>query len=167
MALRVGIDKEGVRFCPGCGCVLNPHRSHKHLGAFFAFLKFVFDSWPETYTDFQPDSAEHLRAFLLVRAGHRAPKHVFRFASKRELQIVQGFVSEEMRVDRARGVYGWPVIEEGGLVIERPASIAFEKLSEKAFCRITEDVFRVIYEITGIDFDAWKEAGPSPKRRAA
>jgi hypothetical protein len=153
---RIDVDAEGNHSCPECGALLNAPRSHKHLGALFVFIKHAFENWPESH-EFQPDNTEHLRAWLLVKAGHRAPQHVFRFANKRELQIVMGFVQEEMRVDRARGVYGWPVIQDGGLVIVRPKSIAFNKLSEKAFCKISDGVFKVILDETGIGFEEWKE----------
>lgn len=155
-ANRIVRDRDGTLLCPECGCVLNDARSAEHLRAFFGFIKFVFENWPGEAT-FTPDNPEHLRAYLLVKAGHRQPHHLFRFANKRELQIVQGFVIEEMRADRARGVYGWPVDMDGGLAILRPASIAFDKISQKKFNEVSEAVFKVIYDLTGIDFNDWKE----------
>ncbi len=158
IANRIIRDADGTLSCPECGCILNDVRSIPAHRLFFGFLKHAFESWPDG-AEFVPDNPEHLRAWALVQAGHRAPQYVFRFANKRELQIVQGFVSEEMRVDRARGVYGWPVMQDGGLTILRPASIAFDKLSQKKFNQITESVFKVIRDYAGIDFDEWKRMG--------
>jgi hypothetical protein len=60
-------------------------------------------------------------------------------------------------VDRARGVYGWPSPQEGGLVIRRPESIAWDKLSQKKFNEVSRNFFQVAYDITGLDFTDWKE----------
>ena len=158
---RIIAGKDGSFSCPECGAILSDVRSVPAHRAFFGFIKHVFDNWPETNDEFQPDNPEHLRAYLLVRSGHCMPEHVFRFASKREQRIVEGFVTEEMRVDRARGIYGWLTIKDGGLVVVRPASIAFDKISQKKMNQVCENVFRVIYELTGIDFTKWKEMGPS------
>jgi hypothetical protein len=170
---RIVRDADGNQWCPECGCLLSDVRSHKHLGAFFLFLKHVFENWPEAGAgpdQFVPDNTEHLRAFLLVRSGHVQPSHVFRFANRQEAQWGAGFISELMRADRARGVYGWPQKKEGGIAIIYPASISIygpNKISEKQFCKVTEAVFKVIYDLTGIDFDEWKEGGGRPARKAA
>lgn len=44
-------------------------RSYDQHKRFFAVISAVHSHWPEAHP-FQPDSAEHLRAWLLVRARH-------------------------------------------------------------------------------------------------
>lgn len=166
---RIVKDADGTAFCPSCGCCLEDERSLEHLRMFHAFIRNCFESWPEECT-FLPDNQEHLRAFLLVKARHRQPHHVFKFANRREMQIVQGFLDEEMRADRARGVYGWPVIVDGGIAILRPASIAIhgpKAISQKRFNEVSEAVFKVAYDYAGLDFDAWKNASRWREEKAA
>lgn len=155
--LRIIRTADGFAICPECGGVLNDERSLKMHNAFFGFNAHVFKHWPDTFEEFQPVDEEHQRAWLTVRAGHQQPRHVFPLTNKRETAIITNFLNFEMASDRARGVYGWPVVAEGGLTILRPASIAWDKLSQKRFNHVSQRVFRVVYDITGIDFDAWKE----------
>ena len=145
--------------CPHCGCYIgNDERSLLHIRMFFAFVAHCFENWPEE-ADFLPDNREHLRAWLLVKAKHREPHHVFTFANRRELQLGLALLNEEMRADRARGVYGWVVPVDGGITILRAASISIygsKSISEKKFVAVSDAVFKVAYDYAKIDFDAWK-----------
>jgi hypothetical protein len=159
--LRIIRTPDGFAVCPECGGILNDERSLKHHRAFFGFNAHVFKHWPENAAHegdpFQPTDEEHLRAWLLTRAKHQQPRHVFPLSSKREAATIMNFLNFEMAADRARGVYGWPTIAEGGLTIIRPASIAWDKCSQRKFNEVCRNVFQVVYDVTGIDFDAWKE----------
>ena len=123
--LRLVRTPEGFSLCPDCGCLLDDERSTKRHRAFFGFNGHVFDHWPEgaVYEDdpFQPIDSEHLRAWLLTKANHQQPRHVFPLTSSRQKEIVVDFLNFQMMSDRARGEYGWPTIRENGLTIIRPA----------------------------------------------
>ena len=59
--------------CPHCGCKIDGKtkpRSAPQLRRFFAMLRAMYQHWPED-TQFQPESEEHLRKFILIRAGYR------------------------------------------------------------------------------------------------
>jgi len=43
---------------------------------FFGLVRACFHHWPEAH-EFQPDNEEHLRAYLLVKAGHRSIKEFY------------------------------------------------------------------------------------------
>lgn len=157
---RVVQREDGAQMCPDCGSVLSDLRSMEMHGMFFAFVEHCFHNWPTNHS-FQPDSVEHLRAWLLAQAGHREPRHIFRFETRREMQIAKGVLGEEMRADRARGVYGWVVPDDGGLTIVRPASISIygkRAITQAKFNEVAEAVFIVALDAAGIDFDAWKSS---------
>jgi hypothetical protein len=168
---RIVKDADGVAFCPECGTCLEDERSLAHLRMFHAFVAHCFENWPED-ADFLPDNREHLRAWLLVKAKHREPHHIFSFANRREMQLGMMLLEEEMRADRARGAYGWVVPlnhadletaekagKGAGLIILRAASISIhgaKPISEKKFVAVSDAVFKVAYDYAKIDFDAWK-----------
>jgi hypothetical protein len=163
---RIVKDPDGISFCPECGTCLEDERSIEHLRMFHSFMRHCFESWPEE-CEFIPDNQEHLRAWLLVKVKHREPHHVFPFASKRERLFAEGLLNQEMRFDRARGVYGFVVVVPGGVAILRPASIAIhgsKAISEKKFVAVSDAVFRFVLEFTGIDFQLWKELYPARKQ---
>jgi hypothetical protein len=155
---RIVKDADGTQFCPECGCCLQDERSIEHLRMFHAFVAHCFETWPED-ADFLPDNREHLRAWLLVKAKHREPHHVFSFANRREAQTGMALLEEVMRADRARGVYGWVVPIDGGITILRAASISIhgsKPIPQKKFNEVSEAVFKVAYDYAGIDFQLWK-----------
>ena len=55
--------------CPQCGHVADSRSTPDHR-RFFARIHAAFHHWPEAH-EFQPDDAEHLRAWLLCKAGYR------------------------------------------------------------------------------------------------
>ena len=163
---RIQSDADGMQWCPDCGCALQDERSQIHLNMFHAFIKHCFDKWPEDLEPF-PESREHLRAWLLVKVKHREPHHVFPLRTEKERRFAIDLFKEEMRVDRARGEFGFPAevkVKDGagftkGVTILRPASIAIygaKKISEKKFCEVSENVFNFVAEYAGINFDDWK-----------
>jgi hypothetical protein len=165
--LRVIRTPDGFSICPECGGMLDDERSLKRHKAFFGFNGYVFDHWPDNavYKEnengpsdpFQPIDSEHLRAWLLTQAGHQQPRHVFPLQNRKQQAIIIDFLTHQMVSDRARGEYGWPTVKENGLTIIRPASIAFDKCSERRFGAVCRKVFDVVYKVTGIDFNAWIE----------
>jgi hypothetical protein len=57
--------------CPHCGCILESGkvRSNKAHSMLFAVIAEAWRQWPESHK-FQPEDAEHLRAYLFVKARH-------------------------------------------------------------------------------------------------
>ena len=105
---RIVPDEYGMMSCPDCGSILCDVRSRKHHGAFFAFLHWCTHNWPET-VEFQPDNREHLRAWALVKAKHRAPARIYEFKNERERQMVMPVMMRDLEDDRREGRYAWIV----------------------------------------------------------
>jgi hypothetical protein len=55
--------------CPHCGADSKQRSSPQHR-RFFKLINVAYHHWPE-YTEFSPDNAEHLRAWLLCKSKHR------------------------------------------------------------------------------------------------
>ena len=168
VANRVITDEDGSMHCPECGAILNDERSDKHLRMFNAFLQYVVKHWPSYspdgryIADQRPNNKEHLRALMLIRVGHCEPEHVIEAHAQSEMEWAIKTANALMAAERRAGRYGVTTISEGGIVVRRPASIAMSgknKISEKKFCQITDEVFAIIAMETGIVLDVWKRSG--------
>ena len=132
-----------LRICPHCGCELVKARSPRHHRFFFAVIAHAYENWPEAH-DFQPDSAEHLRAWLLTHT-----KHKFRLgnglnAEKPDPLKMVDFVEMCLFEVRKSG-YGFVVMESNGeMTMHFPKSINYAELDQEEFAPIADDVFAVI-----------------------
>ena len=137
--------------CPVCGhdtIARENSRSVEQLRRYFALIRAAYYHWPETHPE-QFDDSEDLRKFLQMRAGHRE------LAAKIELDGLskeQALFIAEAAI-RATGAYAVPRIHGDVMVIFRPRSIAFQKLSHIDFCRLNDAVQDIILAETGIDPD--------------
>lgn len=112
---------------------------------FFGVMKAVFHHWPDDHP-FRPSNAEHLRAWLTVRAGYHT---------------VNTFVSTDDTTEMARmtpiviatmtGKFSWCRPHGNELHVCVPQSIAFDKMEHQAFCKLNDDVDEVIRVETGLD----------------
>lgn len=114
---------------------------------FFSLMKAVYDQWPEAHR-FQPDNAEHLRAWLLVRAGHHT---VHTFSPDGDQDSFAKWVP--VIIATMTGKHAWCRAHGSELHVCVPLSIAFDKLEHKAFCKLNDDVDEVIRLDTGLDPD--------------
>jgi hypothetical protein len=162
------IDKaEGIERQTGAGgdqyvpmkAVLTLGRRKRHHDALFAFIGDAYKSWPHTHP-FRPDSAEHLRAWLLVEASHSTIDLMFvRTAG----EVVA--VTEYNEIERRRARWSFPKIterREGGEVvgfdieIRTALTIRWDALDEAEFKKVSGPVFDLIAS-TWLDFDTWKK----------
>lgn len=113
---------------------------------FFGVIAAAFHHWPEACT-FQPDNAEHLRAWLLVKAKHRTIKtfHLPGDASDSAALI-------PVVIATMLSKHSWAWAKGHDLFVCVPESIAFDKLGHQAFCALNDDVDAVLREI-GLDPD--------------
>lgn len=137
------------RSCPHCGCILNDPgksaRSVPQLRRYFAMIKAAFHHWPESNSR-QFSSVEELRAFLQMSAGFREIGATIPLVGMNKDRAV--FLAEA--AIRAAGSFALPVLHGDTLVIFKPKSIAFTKLSHTEFCRLSDDVGDVIFNETGV-----------------
>jgi hypothetical protein len=129
--------------CPYCGG--DKPRSLPQHRRFFGMLRSVFEQWPEAH-GFRPESAEELRAWLLVKAGYRRVSYldIGMMPSHMVLPVVTGAL-------RAAGAYAWLAEHQGRIAVLSPRSIRFEALGHKAFCSLERAVEDVIHTETGLD----------------
>ena len=112
---------------------------------FFAVIAAAFNHWPESHR-FQPDNEEHLRAWLLVRAGHHTVKTFYLNDDATETARVVPIVMAMMT-----GKHSWCRSRGNELHVCVPQSIAFDKMEHAAFCKLNDDVDEVIRVETGLD----------------
>lgn len=129
-------------------------RSNPHNNFFFAFLREAFEAWPSTHR-FQPrDYQDHLRAWLLVRAGFSEQVEVD--WPENAWQSVQAANMLKAVVAKFSGGRPFWVKTIGLKVVAAwPVSIAFENMDEEYFRRVTTIIFSVIYAETGLDVDEY------------
>ena len=138
--------------CPTCGTPLKHHRSdvaHRH---FFAIINEAWKQWPES-AQFQPEDAEHLRAYLLVKAKH---------CDRLDVRCRNSdAISLRMQIDallRSYGdgkpplmhVYSW------GIRVFRPRSISYAACDRKTFQAVSETVFEIIEDALGVKINDLK-----------
>jgi hypothetical protein len=144
-----------IACCPECGALLFKARSVPDLRRFFAVLRKTYDNWPHA-VDFQPDSEDHLRGYLLVQAGHRhveflpypegcdnqAVKALFRMA------VEAAFAAMDRRRSHAE-----LRVSQSGVEVITPRSIAFEALTQKEWGPIRESVEAVIERVLSVPIE--------------
>lgn len=114
---------------------------------FFAVVAAAFDHWPHGHA-FQPDSAEHLRAWLLVRAKHCVIKTFHLTEDATELARVLPVITAIML-----GKHSWTRANGNELLVCVPMSIAFDAVGHNEFGSISATVGEIIRSETGLDPD--------------
>ena len=141
--------------CPHCGSKIDGKakpRSIDQLRRFFAVLRVMYTHWPET-AEFQPESEEHLRKWVLIKAGHKETTDVpVSFAedqpglTKLTALAIEGAL-------KAAGAFAFiRPHPEGGLVrVFKAKSIAFDKIGQAEFNALNDEVEGVYAKETGLD----------------
>lgn len=133
--------------CPTCQAMDTSARSIPQHKRFFGVLRAAYFHWPEN-ASFQPESEDHLRAFLLVKTGHHTVHTVDALTS-----AVDHVVVTVRAALRAAGSYAFCETDGTHIKIFKPKSIAFHKLSSRAFTELIQKVEEV-YREYGLDPDA-------------
>jgi hypothetical protein len=138
--------------CPHCGGALKggkPRSIDQHR-RFFKVVAQAFHHWPANH-DFQPDNAEHLRKWLLVKVGHRIVQTIdMARTDKQSLKMAEAAATAAMR---ALGDYCWVIPHNGKLFVAAAKSIAFDKCPHADFVAINDLVDGLIETETGIKTD--------------
>lgn len=146
-----------VLLCPKCRTLItDDSRSHKHDGVFFAFLEHCVRTWPAE-TTFTPHNKDHLRAWCLWRTGHIATPMTWHFSNKREREALVPFVAALMQHWMRNGQYVWAQENDSSIEVVQAETINWERVGERKFMEISEEVTAFIKEFAGIDFESWKE----------
>ena len=141
--------------CPNCGFKLTEHskaRSPADHRRFFKLIGATYHHWPES-SEFQPDNAEHLRAYLLCKAGYRDVTTIpVEFGEDQPVLMRLVALAAEAAVKAAKG---FAFIRPHGqaLAVFFAKSIAWDKLDQKHFNKIRDAVEEVIEAETGMKPD--------------
>lgn len=120
-------------------------RSYDQHKRFFAVIAAVFHHWPHAHP-FQPENAEHLRAWLLVKAKHCTIKTFYLNDDAGEYARVIPIITATMM-----GKHSWCRAHGNELHVCVPMSIAYEEVKHPEFCKINDDVDEIIRAETGLD----------------
>lgn len=132
--------------CPTCGQRRKEKpRSIDHHRRLFGIISVFYSLWPESHPE-KFDNAEQLRKWLLLKANH---KEVIRIDLAGADPAAAVIVAEAAM--RASGAYARARIVDGELLVFRPRSIAWDKLSQAEFAKISEEIEHILTAETGIE----------------
>lgn len=141
--------------CPDCGCVIEEKpkgkpRSLPHHQRFFAVIKTAFKNWPADH-EFTPECEDHLRAWLIVKAGaeYRDVDTIscpYAEDQPAMTRLVALSIEASMRGNRERGVFSFvrPHPDGGSVAVYSAKSIKFMRMSHLAFCALSDAVDEVL-----------------------
>ena len=135
--------------CTVCGTIADEahvNRSTPHLRRYFALIRATYHHWPENH-DRAFTNSEECRAYLQIKAGHRTIVATIPLAG---IKPQAAMIVAEAAM-RAAGSNAVPDIQSGQLVIYKPRSIAFGKLSHADAVGLFAEVEDVIRAETGLD----------------
>jgi hypothetical protein len=118
----------------------------------FAVIAEAFRQWPMS-AEFQPEDAEHLRAYLLVKARHFDKldvrcKNSDAISLRMQLDaVIRAFCDGKPPLMH---VYPW------GVRIFKPRSISYAAADRKVFNAVSETVFEIIEDTLGVKIEDLK-----------
>lgn len=135
--------------CPHCGAAPRSSDDHRRL---FALVKAAFEQWPESH-EFQPDNPEHLRAWLLCKAGYRDVTTIpVEYADDQPAMLKLVMLTAEAAIKAAKG-YAFIRPHNGALAVFSAKSLAWDTLDQKKFGPIRDAVTEIIEGIIGVSAD--------------
>jgi hypothetical protein len=128
-------------------CPAKTDRSLPQHRRLFGLIRAAYMHWPEDH-DFYPSNEDHLRKYLTAKAGHYTVQTVeFGHMPHGTIKsIAEAAIA-------AAGAYAFVKAISGKLIIYTPSSIAFDKLSHKAACKLFDEIGSVIETEIGIKAD--------------
>jgi hypothetical protein len=137
--------------CPTCGQTRPKRpRSIDDHRRFFGVISAAFQNWPEAH-EFQPDSKDHLRSWLLCKAGHRDVTTVPVESDDPALRKLV-VLAVEGSIKAARS-HAFIRPHGSAIAVFTARSINFETLDQKQFAPLRETVEQIIEAETGIKAD--------------
>jgi hypothetical protein len=114
---------------------------------FFGVIRAAFLHWPERH-EFQPEEPEHLRAWLLCRAGYKSVTEIPCPPDSPPAVAKLATLAAEAAIKAAK-TYGFVRPQGDALYVFAPKSLAWESLGQKEFGQVRESVEEVIKCETG------------------
>lgn len=144
-------------------------RSVPHNGFFHVLIQEAFDIWPKSHKA-KPRDWKHLRAWLLVEADHCRHEEV-EIGDDVPPEAVNVIVRAMRQFHDEEDRFYWFFVNKGILHMYRPLTIRFAEVGEEDFRLISEKVFKIIYDVTGLDADErhaeFLKANPEYQKKTA
>lgn len=135
-----------MAICPTCGrSEPGKVRSPDHMRRYFAVMNVIYACWPEKHEQ-QFESMDAMRVWLQMRAGHYETTRIDLGDADPDMAVVMAQASM-----KAAGTHARARVVGTELVIFKPLSIAFSKLSQHEFSKISSEVEALILAETGIE----------------
>lgn len=135
-----------MAICPTCGATApGKPRSPEHMRRYFAVMNVIYASWPSAHVE-QFSTMDAMRVWLQMKAGHYETFKIDLQNADPDAAVV--IAQAAMNV---AGSYARARVVGNELVIYKPKSIAFSKLSQHEFTKISGEVEAVILAETGIE----------------
>lgn len=138
--------------CPTCGVDAKSSRSSPDHRRFFGLIAAAFHHWPEAH-EFQASDAEHLRGWLLCKAGfceRTSVECALAYDNPSAAKLVALACEGAMRASGGRGFIR---VHRDHIVVFTPKSIAWDKIDQKVFNDVRDRVTAVIEQETGLEAD--------------
>lgn len=137
--------------CPECGCEIGAKKrrsvpDHRRL---FALIKQAFDNWPEGH-EFTPENPEHLRAWLVCKAGWREAT-AYDLGERADAAVVA--LALEAGIKAAKGT-GFVRVVGRSVAVITPKSMDFRAMGQAEFGLLRDAITDIIKAETGIDAEA-------------
>lgn len=138
-----------IRLCDHCPA--HRRRSLPQHRRLFGLISAAFHHWPGGH-EFEPDSAEHLRAWLLCKTRHRETNDFTLPDTDDPVMMARMMEFAEALLDTQKGSkFGrW---RGSTLRVFTPKSISFEKLNHRDACLLFDEIGAVIEAELGIKAD--------------
>lgn len=137
--------------CATCGSPLRT-RSEPHHRLFFSIIARAFENWPEGER-FQPADPEHLRSYLLIKAGH-FEKLDLKCSNPDAISLEDQLRSiiKTVSGDKPSMMHSY----EWGVRIFWPRSLSYAAADRKVFNEVSARVFEILETVLGVEIEALK-----------
>lgn len=140
------------KHCPHCGVELVARSSPDHR-RLFAIIAEAFKQWPEQYEYFQPDTPEHLRAWMLCKLHHSTateipvPDGVDPKMLATMMPAIMGITTAIMRECKT---HAFVRTNGGKIAVYKPKSLSFGEVDQKYFNGLRDGVEGIVQLVIGV-----------------
>ena len=138
--------------CKHCGSAAVKVRSPADHRRFFAMIAAAYSHWREAH-EFTPDSPEHLRKWLLCKAGYRESTEIAADITEDQPALAKLIALTIESALKAANSSAFVRVYGDRVAVHAAKSIAFDKLDQKKFGQIREAVEQIIGEELGVPTD--------------
>lgn len=143
--------------CPNCGVSFDARKPHRPRSVeehrrFFGIVAAAFGSWPELH-EFQPESREHLRAWLICQSGPQyrtVETFTLPDAPVTIVATMMGIIEALLQREEGFKFARW----RGDVIsITRPKSLRFDRMKQGEFHELNERVSTIVSDALGVDIE--------------